>query len=219
MSKKKMDFLKQFKNIVVYNLNNKSYNQICRVIFSNYFKNDVILVGKTKHILPISTVHRTFNKNDIIYILRSVTTATFSFRFKKPMRIDGKDVYYFVGDTFKLWSKAYLLDIYKWRVDELFKITFKTDDISKVKVWGIYLSDINKYPEHAARLHHAKLSYPIYIYDNIIVDGYHRLIKAKLMGLKYIKYYKLTSTVMKTCHISKKKLYKYRRNGSGFIRN
>ena len=171
ISKKKLEILKQFDNVVIYDLRGKSYSQICRAIFRNYYKNDVILVGKTKYELPIPKVRKNFTKNNIHSLLNSVTTATFSFRLKKPIRINNTEIKTYYGDTFKLWSRSHLLKTHMWDVDELFWLTFKTDDVTKVKAWGISLDELDKYPDHCQRLMKAKLSYPIYVYGNSVVDG------------------------------------------------
>lgn len=218
ISKNKLEILKQFDNIVVYDLRGKSYSQICRAIFRNYYKNDVILVGKTKYELPIPKVRKNFTKDNIHNFLNSVTTATFSFRLKKPIRINRTEIKTYYGDTFKLWSKSHLLKTHMWNVDELFWLTFKTDDITKVKAWGIPLDELDKYPDHCQRLMKAKLSYPIYVYGNSVVDGYHRLIKAKLKGIKQIAYYNVTISVLKMCYINPTDLRKYYK-GKGFVLN
>ena len=215
ITKSKINILSQFKNIFIYDLRGKNYNEICRAIFRNYYKNDVVLVGKTKYELPIPPVKKNFNKENIINILSSTSTATFSFRLKKPIRVNGVDYRTFNGDTYKLWSKSYLMKQYKWNVDELFWLTFRTDNVLKVKAWGIKLSKLEKYPDHLKRLMKAKLSYPIYVYGNSVIDGYHRLIKAKLTGVKEISYYKVTAAVLKRCHIKPKDVRKYT-SGGGF---
>jgi hypothetical protein len=188
------------------------------VIFRNYLKNDVVLVGMTKFELPIPKVRTNFTKDNIGSILHSTSSATFGFKLKKPIKINGSDVKRINGDVYKLWSKSYLLKTDKWDVDELFWLTFKTNDITKVKAWGIPLSELDKYPEHCERLMKAKLSYPIYVYGNSVIDGYHRLIKAKLTGHKKITYYKVTAQVLKMCYIEPKMYRKYVR-GKGFVVN
>lgn len=219
LTQNKINILSQFDNIYFYDLRGKSYNEICRAIFRNYYKNDVVLIGKTKYELPIPPVKKNFNKDNIIDILRSTSTATFSFKFKKPIRVDGVNYKTFTGDTYKLWAKSYLMKQYTWDVDELFRLTFRTDNVLKVKAWGIRLNEIENYPEHLERLMKAKLSYPIYVYGDTVIDGYHRLIKAKLIGAKEISYYKVTAAVLKRCHIMPKELRKCYTRGKGFVVN
>lgn len=218
LSKRKLQILNEFDNIVIYHLKGKTYNQICRVIFGNYHKNDVVLVGKTKYELPLPKIKTNFNKDNILYILRTTNTSTYSFNLKHPLKFNGGDVKRINGDVYKLWSKSYLLKTDTWDVDELFWLTFKTHDITKVKAWGIPLSELEKHPEHCERLMKAKLSYPVYVYGNSVIDGYHRLIKAKLTGLKKITYYKVTAQVLKICYIEPKMYRKYVR-GKGFVVN
>jgi hypothetical protein len=217
ITKPKLELLKKYKNIIVYDVTKKTYDQICRIIFKNYFKNDIVLIGSTRHELPIPSVHKKFNSNDINRILRSTTTATFGMHLKKPVKIGGNLITNYTGDTFKLWSKSHLLKIHWESVDQLFMETFKTNDINSIKAWGIRLKDIEKFPEHYKRLLKADLSYPIYMYHNVILDGFHRLIKAKMMGLKRIKAYQVPARIMKFCYIVPKDLRKYR--GNGFIVN
>lgn len=50
-----------------------------------------------------------------------------------------------------------------------------------VWVWGA-----DKPQDHVERIFNCDLSYPILIWDGNVLDGYHRILKAHLLGLDYI---------------------------------
>lgn len=60
-----------------------------------------------------------------------------------------------------------------------------------------------KYKEEYGRIQNADLSYPIIIYNGNIVDGVHRLTKAKLLKKDKIKAYVFNGTLMKKFLINK----------------
>jgi len=75
----------------------------------------------------------------------------------------------------------------------------------KVDVWGdvspmvvIEKIHLKKYASNAARIHDADLTYPIIVSkDGTIIDGYHRLAKAVLSGVKTIKAHTFDDALLK----------------------
>lgn len=88
-----------------------------------------------------------------------------------------------------------------WHVDNLWQVAqnHAVTEISVDYLWNIYKDqwywfdsederiDYDKFLHHYQRCQEANLNYPILIFPNDrIADGVHRLIKAKLLGLKNI---------------------------------
>lgn len=77
------------------------------------------------------------------------------------------------------------------------ELKFKMTD----KVWlsngkkcspNMVVHDLNAFPEHMRRILKADLNYPILITnDGHIIDGYHRIAKANLLGITKIKCIKM----------------------------
>ena len=63
--------------------------------------------------------------------------------------------------------------------------------------------NVKKYSEDAKRIKNADLSYPIIIYKNKIVDGYHRVSRAHLEGKKEIKAHVFETDIMKKFIVNK----------------
>jgi len=63
--------------------------------------------------------------------------------------------------------------------------------------------NLKKYSEDAKRIKNADLSYPIIIYKNKIVDGYHRVSRAHLEGKKEIKAHVFDTNIMKKFIVDK----------------
>ena len=79
----------------------------------------------------------------------------------------------YAWDVEKLWAKFDTLEAVDWEIPESFK-----DEWS----WG------QSHPsEHIGRCLEANLSYPILIWNGVIIDGCHRVVKSLAKGNKTIK--------------------------------
>lgn len=83
--------------------------------------------------------------------------------------------------------------------------------INKKKHYSIYdvLANKNKHSKEMEKINNSKLKHPIIVYNNIIIDGIHRLAKAHLINKTTIKAYNIDNDLMKKFEISKnEKIYK-----------
>lgn len=119
-----------------------------------------------------------------------------------------------MGRSFAIGKKIYSVDmmfayvnIYKHKISEV-----KIEDYEKYlnyNIWGDIridnsfspldvISDPKNelYKNDIARIKKANLKYPIFVYNGYIVDGMHRLVKAKMMKKKTIKAYVFDDKLM-----------------------
>ncbi len=91
-------------------------------------------------------------------------------------------------------------DGYKYYVDDIIAASkLQNCKVIKLKVTDIFLdyqapcdNNLSSFIEHMERTLKADLSYPIVLGpDNFILDGKHRVAKAKFLGKKKIKAYRL----------------------------
>ncbi len=77
------------------------------------------------------------------------------------------------------------------------------------KIWGDFtpidvLLHPKKHPEHYSRIIESNTSFPVLLYNNVIIDGYHRLSKSILEDAKYINCIDIPTSVWKKCFLGKK---------------
>ena len=70
------------------------------------------------------------------------------------------------------------------------------------------INNPNKYKEEYKRIMDSDLKYPIMIYNNNVLDGYHRIAKCKILKKNKIKAYDFTSEEMKKFIVNKNGDYK-----------
>ena len=66
------------------------------------------------------------------------------------------------------------------------------------------LNNPSKYKKHMKRIKKANFKYPIMMYNNKLIDGMHRIIKAKLNNKKTIKAYNFKKDIFKKFLINSK---------------
>ena len=66
------------------------------------------------------------------------------------------------------------------------------------------LDNPTKYKKHIKRIKEANLKYPIIMYNNWIIDGMHRITKAKLEGKKTLKAYNFQKDIFKKFLVNSK---------------
>lgn len=90
-------------------------------------------------------------------------------------------------------SLLHVLDFKGWGNQETGELYSSTDVLANPK----------KYPNEIKRIKNADLSYPIFVHDDDIVDGVHRLTKAKLEGKTHIKAYVFDAKLMNKFKVGK----------------
>ena len=58
------------------------------------------------------------------------------------------------------------------------------------------LDNPKKYKSDIERINHADLKYPIFVYDTLVVDGFHRITRARMQNKEYINAYIFTAETM-----------------------
>lgn len=66
------------------------------------------------------------------------------------------------------------------------------------------LDNPTKYKNHMKRIKEANLKYPIFMYNDWIIDGMHRITKAKLEGKKSLKAINFSKNIFKKFLINSK---------------
>jgi len=113
---------------------------------------------------------------------------------------DGKNIY-------SVDMMIAFLNMHKYPV-KLIEVEELVPQLDEV-VWDVspktVLENMNlkKYSEDAKRIKSADLSYPIIIYKNRIVDGYHRVSRSHLEGKKEIKAHVFDTNIMKKFIVDK----------------
>ena len=88
-------------------------------------------------------------------------------------------------DVEKLWGSSGKPE--RISPDELLKSTGRTWGSGKSRFgWKDVLSNPKKYPDHIKRIDTADLKQPILVHNGIVVDGIHRLVRAKREGKKLL---------------------------------
>ena len=89
-------------------------------------------------------------------------------------------------DLKDIWKLSEALPVFERKVSELWDTRY-----AKVFCWQLHGEEINNefFLHHMERVLEADLDYPIILSEeNYILDGVHRLMKAKHLGIKNIKY-------------------------------
>lgn len=129
-----------------------------------------------------------------ILIYQTLNRCTFGFKYNGEM---------FKGDTFYIWYQTKNNEIFELPLSNIIKYIFGGDSISaieEVKLWRkVFIKDLMapKNLEHYLRVKKADLSYPIIMFKyknknrkrtkHILLDGYHRIVKAYLDNVDNIK--------------------------------
>src|SRR3989304_6579873 len=94
-----MNKIKGIDCIIIYDVTNKRYEDICDIIFKLYCLKHVILVGQTVYRLPIHdhVIKQQINWDDFKKMLSSASISTFSISSNRT------------NDTCRLWCLCYYL--------------------------------------------------------------------------------------------------------------
>lgn len=103
--------------------------------------------------------------------------------FKKDLKIE----------QFPITSLLHVLEYKGWANNKTGEL-YSSNDV---------LANPKKYPDEIKRIQKADLSFPIFVYNNDIVDGVHRLTKAKLQNKTEIKAYVFDTQLMNKFKIGK----------------
>lgn len=182
-------------DITILDAYNLSREQICARIFRNYDKLFIILTPLKNLPVPEYANHPNIPsdmKDDEFhhFILYNSNTRVSS--------VDGIKYY----DIYKLWWLTDNLPVVKIPVDKFMLVNYGTTNLADISdIWGYKYIELPK--DELNKINAAELKYPILIlYSYHSLDGHHRVIKSKLLGMKKVKAKKISHSLTKKALIA-----------------